>query len=413
VNKTKSARPGNFLRTLGSQEEYVWLLEQKASRTVVVLAEMQGSTTPEDWRTALNAVQARHTLLSSRICKEPGCRPYLERASGIGIPLKIVARDAAPSAVERCARELEAGFAQDNALMRATIMHDKEQCTLILAAVHAAFDGRSMVVILRDLLQSLAGESLGSSLPLSPSQDELFGLDNPGTYTPAIEKPADPILDLHSECSRAPLQIERVSIEPDVISAIERRARLEQTTVHGALAAAILLAGRTQSRNWRDRVVRCASPIDNRTMLDMDEKVGLLITMGYTELDPAFPGDLWDLARQVKRDVTVHRTIAEAAGFLVPLRDMMSFERTPDSVDAISRQRAHALLVTNYGRLPVSTNYGRVQLRSVTPFVRSGAPHTQTVSVATLDARLSMSNVSSEPIPSLLATARSLLVSQS
>jgi hypothetical protein len=70
-------------------------------------------------------------------------------------------------------------------LMRATVLHDRDRSTLILAADHAAFDGRSLVFIVRDLLRSLAGESLGYPQPISPSQDELFGLRNPEGYASA------------------------------------------------------------------------------------------------------------------------------------------------------------------------------------------------------------------------------------
>jgi hypothetical protein len=45
--------------------------------------------------------------------------------------------------------------------------------------------------------------------------------------------------------------------------------------------------------------------------------------------------------------------------------------------------------------------------------VNSGAPHTQTVSVATLSGLLCMTNVSVEPVASLLEKARNLLISES
>ena len=183
VNQATLVTPGSLIRRLGSLEELIWLRERRASRTIVLLAEVQGSTTPEDWRTALNRVQARHTILSSRICKDPGSRPYFELARGVELPLEVVPLDSGPSALERCSRELGTNFPQGHMLMRATVLHDRARSTLILAVDHAAFDGRSLVFIVRDLLRSLAGESLGDPQPISPSQDEFFGLHNQERYT--------------------------------------------------------------------------------------------------------------------------------------------------------------------------------------------------------------------------------------
>jgi hypothetical protein len=91
---------------------------------------------------------------------------------------------------------------------------------------------------------------------------------------------------------------------------------------------------------------------------------------------------------------------------------MISARADPDRLLIGSRQRAPMLAMDNYGRLPIPTHYGRLRLRWVTPAAMSGAPHTQTVSVATVDGLLCMTNVSAEPMPSLLGTARRLLLAQ-
>ena len=413
VNQRTLVTPGSLIRRLGSLEELIWLRERRASRTIVLLAEVQGSTTPEDWRTALNRVQARHTILSSRIRKDPGSRPYFELARGVELPLEVVPLDSGTSALERCSRELGTNFLQGHMLMRATVLHDRDRSTLVLAVDHAAFDGRSLVLIVRDLLRSLAGESLGDPQPISPPLDEFFGLHNQERYTSTLAEATDRTFEARAQDSGKRLLLERVWIEPPVTSSIALRARREQTTVHGALTAAILLAGRGQSPQWRDTPIRCASPIDNRATLNAGENLGLLITTGYTELPPTFSSGFWDLARQVKRDVNGHHTIAEAALSLAPIRETVSVEQDPYNLVVVNRQRANTLMVTNCGRLEIPANYGRLQLQSISLFGSSGAPHTQTVCVATLSGLLCMTNVSVEPVASLLEKARNLLISES
>ena len=65
------------LRPLGTLEEYVWLVERKTPRTIVVAAELEGPTTIDGWRMALNAVQAHHPILSVRIRNASGVSSVL------------------------------------------------------------------------------------------------------------------------------------------------------------------------------------------------------------------------------------------------------------------------------------------------------------------------------------------------
>jgi hypothetical protein len=109
----------------------------------------------------------------------------------------------------------------------------------------------------------------------------------------------------------------------------------------------------------------------------------------------------------------MHRTVAEAALSLAPIRETVSVEQDPYNLVVVRRQRANTLMVTNCGRLEIPANYGRRQLQSISLFGSSGAPHTQTVCVATLNGLLCITNVSVEPVASLLEKTRNLLISES
>lgn len=402
------------LRPLGTFEEYAWLVERKIPRTIVVAAELEGPTTIEGWRTALNAVQAHHPILSARIRKRPGFRPYFEAAPGVDLPLHVLPLDSSKSRLDYLTREIDSAFAENDLLLRATVLHGKHRSTLLLAAPHAAFDGLSLVYVTRDLIRSLAGETLGKQKPLSPSQDELLGLPLSDIYS----TPSAPHGGL-SESSELPvihveagLQLEQIWLEPPIVAAITERARREQTTVHGAITAGILLAGRAKSPRWAETTIRCAAPIDNRGILGAGDKLGVLLTVAYSELEPADLANFWDLARRLRRDVSAQQNIQAAARSFAPLREKLSSEMDPGSIAEVSRQRASTVMVSNYGRVKIPSEYGPLRLLSISPMVNSGAPQTQTVSVATLNGLLCMTNVSAEPIPDLLERARALVISQ-
>src|SRR6266404_8539519 len=82
VNTTK-------LRDLDTFEEFFWLLEQSAPLFHAVVAEVNGATTFEQWKDALNAIQIRYPLLSASIRKVPGKRPFFEKVHGVSMPLRI------------------------------------------------------------------------------------------------------------------------------------------------------------------------------------------------------------------------------------------------------------------------------------------------------------------------------------
>jgi hypothetical protein len=209
--------------------------------------------------------------------------------------------------------------------------------------------------------------------------------------------------------------LQQIWLEPSVTSLVTRRAREEQASVHAALCAAVMLAGRALSRAWRDHTIRCASSLDTRALLGASEHLGLFPTQRSAELEPSATLSFWDLARAIKQSLAIRRTAVEAAGgYSTPVLEMIAAGASPDRLVIGSRQRAPTLRIDNYGRLAIPTQYGygRLRIKWVTPAAVHGAPQTQHISVATVDGLLCMTNVSAEPVPALLGTAKRLLLAQ-
>jgi hypothetical protein len=77
------------LRPLGSLEEFLWLVDQNRPVHFALAAEVQGPTTVDRWRDALNLVQLRHPLLSVCIEANGDRRPHFRRQTA-PIPLRVV-----------------------------------------------------------------------------------------------------------------------------------------------------------------------------------------------------------------------------------------------------------------------------------------------------------------------------------
>jgi hypothetical protein len=89
VHQTEASL-GKKLRSLDGLEEYFWLTENTFPRTTMILAEVQGATTVEAWRT--HFVKCSSDIRSSPrgFAKSPGERPYFEALPDIQLPLRVM-----------------------------------------------------------------------------------------------------------------------------------------------------------------------------------------------------------------------------------------------------------------------------------------------------------------------------------
>jgi hypothetical protein len=110
------------LRPLGSLEEFLWLIDQNRPVHFALAAQVQGPTTVERWRDALDLVQLRHPLLSVRIETNGNSRPHFRRETAARIPLRV-----------------------------------------------------SIAFVIRDLLQALSGNPI-DLLPVLPAHEEILGV---------------------------------------------------------------------------------------------------------------------------------------------------------------------------------------------------------------------------------------------
>jgi hypothetical protein len=165
------------LRSLGSFEEFFWLIDRNRPVHFALAAEVEGETTIEQWRHALNLVQRRHPLLSVSIEQEDDSTPYFVRRSATPIPLRVIQGINITHEWElEVERELSQPFDPQAApLIRAVLLHEESRAVCILAVHPSIADGRSIQYAIRDLLQVLAGESL-ETLPLLSQKMSFLGL---------------------------------------------------------------------------------------------------------------------------------------------------------------------------------------------------------------------------------------------
>lgn len=407
-------------RPLGSFENFLWLIDQNRPTHFGVVAQVSGRTEVGHWQTALTAAQTRHPLLSVRIQPDPAGRTaYFVRDQNAGIPLRLVESGDAANWQRELACEMGRPFDWRNApLARVVLLHQTNQTHLILMAHHAVADGLSLVYAARDILLAMAGERL-APLPAQSPYEELLA------DTPAVESPGKPAKSADGDASRAaryrpldgaPPFIDSHTFDAETTEAIAKRSREERTTVHGALCAAFLLAGRKLLADWAGHSVRCMSPINLRQFCSgVADEVGVFIGRGISVHPPESEGSFWSVARSVKEQLRRFESFEFTARMASRWRKMA--DQRPDTHTAAAfyaQSMPHELLITNLGRLAVGSEFGSLRLEAFWgPALTMGFEGEQSVGASTVGGCLACLYVSYRPIEGLVPMAVSLLASES
>jgi hypothetical protein len=404
VNATK-------LRDLDTFEEFFWLLEQSAPLLHAVVAEVNGATTIEQWKDALNGIQIRYPLLSASIRKLPGKRPFFEKVHGVSMLLRIAPLTDSLVLEEEMEKELQQSFGDGSGpLTRATLFHAPDRSVVIFATHHSSLDGKSHLLLVQDLLAFLAGEDLGKPLEVRLGLGQLLGLPTPAEYEKKLEGRSVAPED-GAPVEMPQVSVQRLQLDVEETQALLKRAREEGTTVHAALVAALTLAGKRYSEKWKMGPVRCTSPIDMRKTLNIPDAAGMLVSLHHAPVLTPGGASFWDIARTVREEMLPAQSAEGARHLLGALSSMMSDELSARDLywSVLNGPRAHELMVTNYAGYQVRTEYGGLKIESLFTGSPSIIPALQKVSVLTVKGRLGMTLVARDMFPTLLEDAREIL----
>jgi len=403
------------LRPLGSFEEFFWLIDQNRPVHFALAAKVRGATTFGQWRNAFDLVQRRHPLLSVCIETNGNSRPYFYQNIAAPIPLRVIEeKDATLRWKLEMELELSIPFDFENApLARAVLLHEADQAIVILVAHHSIADGRSIAFVIRDLLQALSGDDI-DALPLLPSHEEILGLTRNDAVQLSQQSSAAaprPATYIAKENSRP--RIKGVRLSSALTSMLRERARREETTVHGALSAALALAAWQNNPHLKDAPIRICSPIDTRKVLGLGENCAALVDSGIVTIEPRTPNDFWDIAREstmgLARAQTHEGIIASRSAFYQATKNDID---VPTAAAICAQGMAHEIMLTNLGNLPFGAKFGQLRLETLWgPAVSARFEGVPTIGVATTNGALCLLETSFSARNSLLQAAERILMS--
>lgn len=406
------------LRPLGSFEELLWQMDKRSPLHFTLAAHVDGSTTIQGWRKALEQTRQRHPLWSAFISKTADGAPFFGRMHDAAVRLRVVESDSSEGWEQEVAHELSVRFDSVNGpLVRAVLMHAELSSMLILSAHHSIGDGMSLAFAIRDLLQALSGSKL-STLALHSSEEDSFGLHaQPRAQIQNADRgpESSPVSSVYRTARTTEPEVQSLQLSIASTEALRTRARKESTTVHAALVAAAGIAARRNASYGPGRDLQICSTISNRGLLRSPEDCCVLFTACGFPIAEAPVRDFWTLARRSKdalhacqNEDGVKAVLGAVDGVVKAAHDDYA------AGEAGGKLFQFDIHLSNLGAKPIPTSYGVLSLRQLWgPGVLVGFKGEQTLGINTLNGSLCLLHTSHVPLPNFLKDMESLLRSAS
>jgi hypothetical protein len=390
-------------RPLGTNEKVFWVLDQITTTHFAVVAELDGNLTENAWRQALDIVQQRHPNLSVQISGNEYATVHFNHVEECRIPLSVVwTQDN-----ENWNSVLEDGLSMPidttiAPLVRAVLVQQPGKSVFMFISNHSIGDGMSVALVIRDILTVLAGKKVENLLPLS-ALDELAGA---ALNEIEWDKPAGFEQAKNNLKPRLNVNVDRLKLSSTLTQKLIARAKVEKTTVHGALGAVIVLALKSKNEiALQDKPVRILHPLSARSTLGLGDDFKLLNSIVTLAYQPTPQQTFWDFARAVREGIAPTQNPDWIKADIIATQGLFNNGMDITAVgDALRQGTGHEVLLTNLGLINFNTDFGDLQLKSLWgPMVLTAHPLAQTIGVATFNGELTLSLTGLVPAQSLLA----------
>ncbi|GAP94248.1 condensation domain-containing protein [Leptolyngbya sp. NIES-2104] len=250
-------------RFLGTEEHYFWLHDQVVPNHFCLTARISGNFRLERLMQSLFQAQRQHPLLRVAIAvAETGHPKFVEHIAPI--PVRLVLRGDEQDWQREVEIELTCSFDWQTApLIRVVLLQSKTVSELIVRCHHAIADGISIAYLIRDIMHGLTSKSSDTRTLLEAQPIDSFIALQEVVTDPQATLPREYSTKV---TSRSRPHVRSVLLSAELTQQVCDRARQENTTVHGAISAAFLLAMARQ----QEGLFKCQSPIAHRSEIDTD-----------------------------------------------------------------------------------------------------------------------------------------------
>ncbi|WP_230534507.1 condensation domain-containing protein [Microvirga roseola] len=340
-------------------------------RHFCVVAELAVSRTENDYRIALQAVQARHPSLSALIARDSRNVPHFVSASH-HIEPSILPRDQGPDWREIIERELVQDFLEGEPLARATVLYTPDEATIILTFHHAIADGIAGVFIIEDIMRALAGRDLGKlQVPASLDDRAMALRQEPSTIVDRgssnLEHIGEQIL---IESAGKPLWrsfatdrviTNTIALDTRFLDRARQLSRSHGTTIHGAICTALAVAASQVEGSSEYTIL---NPINSRSALGFQDRGCVMLASAATHSIPETTlATFWQRARQYTNDVAASRSRENLLAGVRMLQDRLPPDGDQRLACGLMGAFPYDAVVSNLGKLEIQDRIDDVDLR--------------------------------------------------
>lgn len=372
-------------RKLGLIENLFEILHDLGAMIDVNVARIEGKITPDIVQQALYFVQKRHPMLQVHIVESKDGF-YFQSEGTPEIPLRVIDKQYEHQWIEIAQNELHQKFPGGNSpLCRVTFIWSSTSngiSEIIATFHHAITDGISCMHFIDDLLtfsqQIAAGEQISKvvTMELLPPLENLLEsyLISKNKVEQTQEKPAQEILPKLIIEKEAPVSDRRTQLVPRILSKemtllLINRCKKEQTTVHSALCAAMLLGAAKIVGTDIPIKLSCGSSVNLRKYCKPEIKddymaclISLVEEIHSIEKNTMF----WDLARECKSKVSQslslcvpHQRVSKR-DLLTTINKHLLTQKSEQNMG-----RSSMIHISNRGKFNFAEEYGRFKLKEL------------------------------------------------
>lgn len=397
-------------RPLGRTEHIYWLLDQLYCLNFLAYAEIEGELYSEDLQAALAVVQRENPVLRAHINIDDKGQPCFVSVTAKAYPLTLEV-----CGLRNWRRQLEAQLmssfdAGAAPLARFLWFRGKGKKSVVAMVFHHSIaDGKSGASVLLEVLRRATGDDARPVPKEARASSQQLDLIKTRKPVEGKLKELRFWLDTGKKVLKFPEQLPGYDMEPmarrriktlpvtlpvATCKALAAACRAHDTTVHGALGAALLLAINAEFDVAKARNLGLNSLADLRGMLagklteqDLGLYITTLTTVHKVESRPRF----WRLAQEIPEQLRKIMNSGDANLINGIYTEMGLFG--PDEDGARRVQKIVALappssMLTNIGRIAEESFGGALKIRSLAFEVSPPAQHPVCVTAASYGGKM-------------------------
>jgi NRPS condensation-like uncharacterized protein len=373
--------PGNP-REFSTGELFWARMCERASNTFVFTCRLRGQIDPNGLKDALDEAATVFPILGARVIPQ-GDSFLLEVGNPSRHKVRILPREDENHGHRLMVEELSRRIPLDApSLWDAILLSGPDYLDLVLSFNHLIGDGLSAALLIEEVLVIHSGMKPSARRPVRGSMEQLFKKSQ-GPFS-RLKCTVQNVVELfttarkkvywlpegaeNSEKAEGATQFRSLAFTESESEALSQAAREHNTTVYGAICAALSFAIYAEANVQGGLGIGISSSVSLRSELteDVSRDFGFFAANLDIITDVDSATDFWQLAREYSRSVKQQIEMGKPQFGLSLLR--MVLKKYPD-VDELRqlmvKQAKSTAMVTNMGRLNLKARYGDVVLEHI------------------------------------------------